>query len=78
MFGLGASELLLIAVAALVLMAMGKLPDVARKAGGAYRTYRKVENDVRTYTDPTKIIDVIASDPDADRREATKADTDKS
>ena len=62
MFGLGTGEILLIVIALIVLLAMGKLPDVARKAGGAYRTYRKAESEVRSYADPSKIINIIATD----------------
>jgi len=58
MFGLGATELLLIAIAVLVLLGMGKLPDVARKAGGAYRAYRKVDNEVQKIKNPVNWIDV--------------------
>lgn len=62
MFGLGTGEILLIVIALIILLAMGKLPDAARKAGGAYRTYRKAEQEVRSFADPSKIIDVLAQD----------------
>jgi len=64
MFGLGASELLVIAIVVLVLLLMGKLPDVARKAGGAYRTYRQVERDVHKAADPRTWIDAAVEDDD--------------
>jgi len=62
MFGLGATEILLILIVVLVLLAMGKLPDVARKAGGAYRTYRKVDQEVKNLADPVTWIETAAGD----------------
>lgn len=64
MFGLGLTELLVIGIVVLALLAMGKLPDVARKAGGAYRTYRKVEHEVHKAADPRTWIDTATRDED--------------
>lgn len=62
MFGLGATELLLIAVVILILLAMGKLPDAAHKAGDAYRAYRKVDHEVSKLKNPATWIDVAATE----------------
>jgi len=64
MFGLGATELLVIGIVILALLMMGKLPDVARKAGGAYRTYRQVEHEVHKAADPRTWIDAATKDDD--------------
>ncbi|MDP8222998.1 MAG: twin-arginine translocase TatA/TatE family subunit [Candidatus Lernaella stagnicola] len=77
MFGLGSSEILLIIVAIVILLAMGKLPDVARKAGGAYRAYRKVDDDLRTMRDPTKIIDILTEDHSVTEKKDAPNDTRK-
>jgi TatA/E family protein of Tat protein translocase len=68
MFNIGAGEWLLIVVAVVVLFALGKLPDVARHAGKALRTYRDAQSSVRRLKDPTQWID-LDKPPDAPDRE---------
>ena len=56
MFGIGASEILVILIVVVVLLAMGKLPEAARKAGGAYRAYRQVDREVQKIKNPLNWI----------------------
>ena len=66
MFGLGAGEILIIAILILVLFAVGRLPDAARKAGQAYRVYRDVDRKVQDVKRPAnwvKIIDIEEAKP---------------
>ncbi|NLH47350.1 MAG: hypothetical protein GX444_01970 [Myxococcales bacterium] len=66
MFGLGAGEILIIAILILVLFAAGRLPAAARKAGQAYRVYRDVDRKVQDVKRPAnwvKIIDIEETKP---------------
>lgn len=75
MFGLGASEILLIAILILVLFAVGRLPDAARKAGQAYKAYRDVDQKVQDIKRPSnwvKIIDIEETKPDEPRKDTDK------
>lgn len=48
MFGLSGTEMLVIAVLALLLLGPRKLPDAARKLGKGMREFRRVTNEVRS------------------------------
>ena len=62
MFGLGGTEILVIIAVVAILFGLGKLPDVARTAGSAYRTYRDAEKEIRKATDPRRIFDLDGKD----------------
>ncbi|MCF8054757.1 MAG: twin-arginine translocase TatA/TatE family subunit [Deltaproteobacteria bacterium] len=46
MFGIGAQELILIAVVALLIVGPKKLPDMARSLGKGFREFKKTADDV--------------------------------
>jgi sec-independent protein translocase protein TatA len=46
MFGLGTTELLIIAVIVLLLFGSKRLPDIGKGLGGAIREFRQVKKDV--------------------------------
>lgn len=47
MFGLGTTELLIIAVIILLIFGAKKLPDIGKGLGGAIREFRNVKRDVK-------------------------------
>jgi len=62
MFRIGAGEWLVIALVVIILLAMGRLPNVARRAGEAYRSYRQVKQQIDRAKDPTTWINVVATE----------------
>lgn len=46
MFGIGSTELLIIAVFALIIFGPDKLPEIARTAGKAWRTFKSAQEDM--------------------------------
>ena len=68
MFGLGFFEIVIIAVAALVLVGPKKLPDLMRQAGKLFVQVRRTTNDVRS------TIDQVIKEAEDDLRQKEIAD----
>lgn len=68
-FNIGAPELIIILVIALVVLGPGKLPDVAASLGKSLREFRKAATDVQ---DATK-LDAPAPNPSAPAQTSTPA-----
>ena len=68
-FNIGAPELIVILVIALVVLGPGKLPDVAASLGKSLREFRKAATDVQ---DAAK-LDAPASNPSAPAQASTPA-----
>ena len=52
-FNIGAPELILILIIALIVVGPGKLPDVGAALGRGIREFRKAASDVKDAADPT-------------------------
>ena len=52
-FNIGAPELIIILIIALIVLGPGKLPDVAQSLGRSVREFRKAVTDVSDATNPT-------------------------
>ena len=64
--GVGTTEILLILVVVLLLFGAGKLPGVARKAGQAFREYRKATGEINKVKNPITWLDAVTK---GDKRE---------
>jgi sec-independent protein translocase protein TatA len=54
MFGLGPTELIIIAVIILLLFGAKRLPDIGKGIGGAIREFRKVKHEISPEKTPDK------------------------
>lgn len=69
MFGLGAGELLLIGILALILVGPRKLPELAKGLGKGIREFQKAKNDMlnEVQRDETIISDVQTHAPNIEK-----------
>ncbi len=61
--GIGTTEILLILVLGLLIFGAGKLPDVARKAGQAFHTYRQATGEINKIKNPATWVDALTKEP---------------
>ncbi|RLA61784.1 MAG: twin-arginine translocase TatA/TatE family subunit [Epsilonproteobacteria bacterium] len=65
MFGLGAGELAIIGVAALIFIGPKKLPELARGLGKGIREFQKAKDDIKDQIDnPPEDIDATNQSPE--------------
>ncbi len=80
MFGLGAGELLLIFVIAIVFLGPKKLPELAKGLGQAMKEFQKardeVMNEIQKTPEAKKVEDANTIVAEAKTVEATKVETD--
>lgn len=69
MFGIGATEMILILVVALLVFGPKRLPDLARSLGKGMAEFRRASNDLRqTLQDAEREADVSHKPPEASNR----------
>jgi len=65
MFGLGAGELMIIGVAALIFIGPKKLPELAKGLGKGIREFQKAKDDIKDQIDkPPEDLDAINQAPE--------------
>lgn len=65
MFGLGAGELAIIGVAALIFIGPKKLPELARGLGKGIREFQKAKDDIKDKIDnPPENVDALDQAPE--------------
>lgn len=66
MFDVGFSEILLIAILALIVLGPDQLPELGRKLGGFFRTYQQSKRDIQStlFSASTSTINKQSHDDD--------------
>jgi len=68
--GVGTTEILLILVVVLLVFGAGKLPTVARKAGQAFREYKKATGEINKVKNPVTWLDAITKDDQREKKDS--------
>ncbi len=72
MFGVGAPELIIIAVIALLVFGPSKLPEIGKTIGKGLREFKKASSDLKDQVNPLSDIEEPAPKPEPEPKSITK------